>query len=354
MKIYVHTYIHIYVYTYTHIYIYKYIHKYIDTYVHIYIDKTLLCLTYTYLLGKRGAYVAVQPVVLKVRCGIWSPLSDLRLAGGAIGGASASPLSGVRTWTGPEPDQNQTGTGPEPDWNRIGSGTDVDRDWIESGSQQDRNQIGSGSEADRNRNRTGSEPDRNRIRRGSIMPGVAPVSISLKQYRGPFAGQPFPIRFRSGSDPLPTRFRSGSDPLPVCSDPGPIWFQRGCDPVLRLIQPAYSTPLFERKAVHLIRHHMTFFNFNTRWRRPARSMARTSALTNVPFQNAPADTLAPEKVNMDSKKYETSVASTGFDTTTLPQKSQPLLRPPSRHQPKHHLCPHEKCLRGYPAQKIAF
>ena len=124
-------------------------------------------------------------------------ITDLQVHG-AIGGASAFPLSGH------EPDHNQTRTRPEtdqtrsePDRNRIGTGytdrkrigsgsehgSDMDRNRIGSrsgadrkrigiyGSDMDRNRIGSRSEGDRTMDRTwigtGSEADRKRIGSGS-------------------------------------------------------------------------------------------------------------------------------------------------------------------------------------------
>lgn len=80
------------------------------------------------------------------------------------------------------------------------------------------------------------------------------------------------------------------------SDPVPSPARCGYDPFLRLIQRAYRTPFLERKAVHFIRHHMTVFNFHT--------------LDACPFPKCPADTLVPEKVNMDSTKYDTAPALT--------------------------------------------
>ena len=87
-------------------------------------------------------------------------ITDLQVHG-AIGGASAFPLSGH------EPDHNQTRTRPETDQTR----SEPDRNRIGTGSEPDRTQIGSGSEADRNMDRTwigtGSEADRERIGSGS-------------------------------------------------------------------------------------------------------------------------------------------------------------------------------------------
>ena len=59
-----------------------------------------------------GAYVAVQPVVLKVWWASVGAISDLRVV------RSVVPQHPPCQASGHEPDQNQTETGPEPDRNR--------------------------------------------------------------------------------------------------------------------------------------------------------------------------------------------------------------------------------------------
>ena len=137
-----------------------------------------------------GAYVAVQPVVLKLRWDLVAAISDLWVDRWCLGSAQHPPCQA-------RPDRNHTC------------------------------------------NRTGLEPDQNWI-------------------------EPDRIRFRPG-------FRSSSDP-------GPIWFQCGCDPVLRLIQPAYRTPLLERKPSILSSTASCTTLYSHPWACPIRTLARTSAL----------------------------------------------------------------------------
>ena len=79
-----------------------------------------------------GAYVAVQPVVLKVWWALVGAISDLRVVRSVVPSiAQHLPCQA---------------SGHEPDRNRIGTGSELDRNWIGTGSEADRNRIGTGSE----------------------------------------------------------------------------------------------------------------------------------------------------------------------------------------------------------------